>query len=461
MGFLSINSTHTHQMMNPFITEWDVNGSNDTTTFFNTITIPLQSGTYNFDYTWTLVANPSIQISGTHTNADGDFTTDFTTGEFYELSIDGQFPHMRDYPKDKLIDVIQWGDIVWSNMQSMFEGWPGAGFSATDEPDLSSVTNMNSMFRNTPNFNGNIVNWDVSNITNFFRLFQGAASFNQDISTWSVSKVSNMNGLFENATSFNQNINGWDVSSVQNLSQAFRNTDGFNQPIGNWDVSNVTEMTSMFRDNDIFNQDISMWDVSSVTSLRNMFFNAISFNQPIGNWDVNNVNTFREMFAGANAFNQSLGNWKFKSGANFLATFNGANSIDCQSWSSTILGWNFSNPNLNNLNPGGSNNFEYDSIAAIAYNELVNQRGWTINGTAIGGDCGATFEFPCSDTLQIQNDTLFGNLTLSGNMQVDLKNVVIIQPSDILITTPLVNIDSLTEVKSGSNFEIINAAGCN
>ncbi|MFK7950096.1 MAG: BspA family leucine-rich repeat surface protein [Saprospiraceae bacterium] len=97
---------------------------------------------------------------------------------------------------------------------------------ATDNPDLSNVTNMSYMFRN-------------------------ANSFNQDIGTWDVSNVTNMGHMFRNASSFNQNIGGWDVSNVTNMSYMFHNANSFNQDIGTWDVSNVTNMNSMLNHSDL------------------------------------------------------------------------------------------------------------------------------------------------------------------------------------------------------------------
>lgn len=436
MGIFSMNTKKHHSMPNPFITEWDVNGS-DTTTFFNTITIPLQSGTYNFDYTWTLISNPSIQISGTHTNSDGDFTTNFTTGEFYTLSIDGQFPHMRGYPKDKLLDVIQWGDIVWGSMEEMFRNWPGSGFSATDAPDLSLVTNMNRTFDSATNFNEDLNLWDVSNVQRMFRLFQSCSSFNGDVTNWNLSKAAIITNMFNGASSFNQDISGWVLpSSVNSLNGLFRGASSFNQDISDWDVSGITQMFDLFNNADSFNQDLSSWDVSNVVA-------------------------FRDIFRNNDGFNQSIGNWKFKQGADFRDAFVGATAMDCQSWSSTILGWHFSNPTVMNININGGGSFEYDSIASIARDKLINEQGWSINGVSIGGDCGATFEFLCSDTLQIQNDTLFGNLTIPADLQVDLTNVVFIEPSDITIKAPIVNVDTLTEVKPNATFEIVNEAGCN
>ena len=44
----------------------------------------------------------------------------------------------------RLLDVTQWGNVAWSNMQHTFYNCSNLNITATDLPDLSGVTNMNS-----------------------------------------------------------------------------------------------------------------------------------------------------------------------------------------------------------------------------------------------------------------------------------------------------------------------------
>ena len=61
--------------------------------------------------------------------------------------------------------------------------------------DVSSVSNMNGMFRDAASFNSDISNWDVSSVTTMDGMFQNAASFNHKLcqAAWVKSKASRKN----------------------------------------------------------------------------------------------------------------------------------------------------------------------------------------------------------------------------------------------------------------------------
>ena len=131
---------------------------------------------------------------------------------------------------------------------------------------------------------------------------------NQNISSWDVSNVTTMRRMFKNTTAFNQPLNNWDVGNVTDMSGMFTSSI-FNQPLNNWDVSNVTDMTNMFFEASSFNQPLNNWDVSSVTSMGAMFSETSSFNQPLDNWDVSSVTSMGAMFEDAESFNRDLSSW--------------------------------------------------------------------------------------------------------------------------------------------------------
>lgn len=240
------------------------------------------------------------------------FTGDYTIRIIDNSGVGTGFPRIffnRDGDVEKLLSIDQWGSGQWSSMAHAFEGCANLSGMASDNPNLSAVTDMRRMFSGASAFNQPIGNWDTSNVTYMASMFSGASTFNQPIGNWNTSNVTNMSWMFKNATSFNQPLGNWDTSSVTNMASMFSGASTFNQPIGNWDTSSVTDMHEMFYDAESFNQPIGDWNTSSVTDMRGMFSYASAFNQPIGNWNTNSVTNISWMFSYASAFNQGIGDW--------------------------------------------------------------------------------------------------------------------------------------------------------
>ncbi|MDM8568720.1 BspA family leucine-rich repeat surface protein [Thiotrichales bacterium HSG1] len=206
-----------------FITKWE------TTTANETITIPINSSyTYDYDIDCDndgIFEQLGITVAGTCIYA--------MAGE-HIINIRGAFPAIyliveTAAMRDKIIDVMQWGNIAWESMSKAFYGASNLQITATDLPDLSNVTDMSAMFAGATSFNQDIGNWDVSNVTRMTGMFYGATSFNQDIGSWEVGNVTNMVLMFYEADAFNQDIGNWDVSKVTNMSDMFGETNAFNQ----------------------------------------------------------------------------------------------------------------------------------------------------------------------------------------------------------------------------------------
>jgi surface protein len=287
-------------------------------------------------------------------------------GAIIDLSIaPANFHRLNMYgsdDKNRLTDVRQWGDVAWTSMANAFRGCSNLTGMATDNPNLSAVTDMSFMFRVAVAFNGDISSWDVSSVTNMAYMFNEADAFNQDIGNWDVSSVTNMSNLFNGADAFNGDIGSWDVSSVTNMSYMFKGAVAFNQDIGNWDVSNVTNMSGMFNEADAFNQDIGSWDVSSVTNMASMFNGADAFNQDIGNWDVSNVTNMSNLFFRAYAFNGAIGNWDVSNVTDMAYMF-----AYTQAFNQVIGSWNVSN--VTNMN--------YMFTEATAFNQDIGS--WDVS----------------------------------------------------------------------------------
>ena len=63
--------------------------------------------------------------------------------------------------------------------------------------------------------------WDVSSATNMKTMFQQATAFDQDIGQWDVQNVSDMTAMFKGASSFDQDLSEWCVINIPTLPQDF------------------------------------------------------------------------------------------------------------------------------------------------------------------------------------------------------------------------------------------------
>ena len=356
--------------LDAFITKWKI--ENDDLD----LTIPVSSTgpsyTYNYNIDWgdgTTDANVTGETSHTYMQA----------GKYYTI-ITGVFPVIYFNEKKQLIDVIQWGTTQWKSMKHSFGNCQNLStFSATDNPDLSAVTDMSGMFWDATSFNADIGAWDVSSVTHMGYMFDGAKSFNQDLGVWDVSNVATMEEMFWGATSFNQDI-------------------------GNWDVSAVTNMSSMFSNAKIFNQDIGAWNVSTVTDMDGMFFIATTFNQDIGTWDVSNVGTMESMFGYATTFNQDLGAWDVSSVTRMLLMFDKV-TLSTANYDALLEGWSKLDLKRDVGFYGG--NSKYCS-SVNERQKIIDDFGWII--TDDGKDVGCP-NLGIDDNLLSQGLTLFPNPT--------------------------------------------------
>jgi len=329
-----------------FITNWETVTDNES------ITIPTFTGEiYNYAVDW---GDGTIE----NFNSDASPTHIYATAGSYMVSIDGDFPRIffnNSGDLLKILSIEQWGDIAWTSMEGAFLGCENVVLNATDTPDLTNVTSMMGMFRGATAFvdNGGAINtWDVSTVTNMVTLFFRASSFNGDLNNWNVSAVTDMQFLFNEASSFNGDISAWNVA-------------------------NVTSMNNMFNQATIFDQDLSNWNVSAVSNFSGMFNNATSFNSNIGRWNVIGATDMSNMFNEATGFGQNLGSWNVSNVTNMINMFNNS-SMSTGNYDLTLIGW----ANLPLLQTGvnlGANGLTY-SNSQVSRELLINSFGWTITG---------------------------------------------------------------------------------
>ncbi|WP_082482475.1 BspA family leucine-rich repeat surface protein [Chryseobacterium sp. Leaf394] len=381
--------------------------------------------------------NPLIQ------NATYKVKVTSGNGNFHSITFRDDFQNMNQNlfygDTSKIIEINQWGNTVWSSMRGAFFGCRNVNMTATDSPNLNSVSDMSYMFGNCEALTGNttfnnwntsavttlagtfsgcllfnqpIGNWNTSNVQNMTSTFTSAQNFNQPIGNWNTSNVTTMASMFNTAKSFNQPIGSWNTASLTNASYMFSNAWAFNQPIGSWNTSQINTMEGMFAWTKAFSQPIGNWNTSNVTTMNSMFFTATAFNQPIGSWNTSSVTLAHGMFFMAAAFNQNIGSWNTSQMTNIQSMFNGASSfnqnlgswnlssllfgqgmffnsgLNCQNYDSTIYGWSLNPATPNNISLQSASPLTYTHPAAVAArNYLINTKGWTFIGDSYNANC--------------------------------------------------------------------------
>ncbi len=167
------------------------------------------------------------------------------------------------------------------------------------------------------------------------------------------------------------------LSNVTSLRFMFAFCDVFNGNIGNWNTASVTNMYGIFAYASAFNQNIENWNTASVTNMSFMFIEAYAFNQNIGNWNTASVTNMSNMFANASAFNQNIGSWTLNANVDLTQMLDNC-GMSCENYDNTLIGWNNNASTPNGRLLGAAGRFYW--LSQSARNNLVNVKGWTING---------------------------------------------------------------------------------
>ena len=171
----------------PFVTTWRTASPNES------ITIPVGGSTGAYTVDWG---------DGTVTSVTGDASHAYASPGEYQVVISGDFTriYLNGSPDaEKLQSIDQWGDIQWESMNSAFRVAANMVYRATDIPDLSGVTDMDSQCSamplpstaTSPRMGRLGGQTDMS-----MHVRQCATSFNGDLSAWDVSNVQNMSCMF-------------------------------------------------------------------------------------------------------------------------------------------------------------------------------------------------------------------------------------------------------------------------
>lgn len=359
----------------PFISTWKTDNISAGSSTATQVKLPLiPGGSYNFVVEWGDGTQSTITVWN-----QAQVTKTYSVAGTYTITIKGKcngwsFGDAGD--KLKILSVSKWGNLILGTTQGFyFAGCSNLTLTTVEDIlDLSKTTSLLSAFRlcNALTTVNRMNEWDLSSVTNIGSMFESTTLFNQDIGNWNVANVTNMASTFYLARAFNKPVGSWNTGSVVSMRQMFSLAYAFNQPIGNWNVSNVVDMTQMFCATipgaTSFNQDIGAWNVSKVTSFQNMFANLSNNTNPfnnggspsINNWVINTSSAvdMSGMFAKSN-FNQPIGNWNTIKVVNMSTMFQGA-AVFNNGLASGVVGnmlWNLSSVTTTNLMFNGASSF--------------------------------------------------------------------------------------------------------
>jgi len=252
-----------------FVTRWKTDNPGPSAD--NEITIPVHPDEY-YDFT----INWGDGASGNWRSGDDPalLTHAYSQPGTYLVHISGTFPRIHfnfGGDRQKLLQVMSWGDIQWSSMEYAFAGAVNMNvFWAAGAPDLANVTSTRSMFEGAASLNVDLGHWDMSDVELTIGMFKDAHAFNGDLSGWDVSNVTHMNSMFRQAFAFNGDIGGWNTGSLESMHAMFRSADAFNRDIGNWDVSKVIDMREAFLNAGSFDHSLGNWNIQQVSDMSNM-----------------------------------------------------------------------------------------------------------------------------------------------------------------------------------------------
>lgn len=217
-----------------FISTWD------TTTPNETISLPLiASGSYDFIVNW---GDGGVDFIIAFNQAE--VTHNYVLAGTHVVTIEGDisgFSFNASGDRLKIKNISNWGSLELTE-NGWFFGCSNLTVTAMDVPIINTTLMLN-VFRGCLALTTipNMEQWDISLVTNLNSAFRESTNFNQPLNNLNVSSVTGMFAVFS-SSGYNQPINNWDVSSVGNLGSMLEFTP-FNQPLDNWILSSAFNMT--------------------------------------------------------------------------------------------------------------------------------------------------------------------------------------------------------------------------
>jgi len=232
----------------------------------------------------------------------------------------------------KNLDLSGWNIQSVENMQGIFFHCEGLETVDVSGWDTSKSTTMYATFywcKSLKEIKG-LADWDVSSVTNMEQMFRNCHELTSlDIAGWRPGKCTTFSSMFSDGDSNTGymklkelDIGQWDMSSAQNINWMFYGCGQLTElDLSGWDTSNITTMHHAFADcMKMETYNFTGWDTSKVTTMDGIFnSNKALKSVDVSEFDTQNVVDFDQFFDGCTSLEEIIGldKWDTSKGQTF------------------------------------------------------------------------------------------------------------------------------------------------
>lgn len=172
----------------------------------------------SYIYHWENINDSSINGEG---SGSGYELIEFPEQGKYRLSVFADYNdpfhriEINNYAdRSKLISIEEWGLIQWSSFENAFYGADNLEINATDIPNLNEVSSFKDAFRQTNiDILENLEQWDMSHVQNMQGMFRETPEFNQSLEDWNLKEVEDITHMLSDSglscENYSMTLLGW------------------------------------------------------------------------------------------------------------------------------------------------------------------------------------------------------------------------------------------------------------
>jgi surface protein len=260
----------------------------------------------------------------------------------------------------KLLEIRNWGDVVWSTMDFAFFGCSNiTSITSSVAPDFSQVTSMSAMFNGCSSLTAlDVSGFSTAQVTSMSAMFRSCSSLTAlDVSGFSTAQVTSMFAMFDGCSSLTAlDVSGFSTAQVTSMSAMFNGCSSLTAlDVSGFSTAQVTSMSSMFNGcSSLTALDVSGFSTAQVTSMSAMFRSCSSLTDITGieNFTIASVTNF----------------------INFLSSV----TLPTSRYDSLLINYEAQAPNTGLNFHAGNSQYTAGGAAEAARTNLATTYSWTI-----------------------------------------------------------------------------------